>query len=117
MQRIDTAVPAARGRRLDASEDAFGWLRTSDELIGDRAALRARLSEDGYLFLPAALDREPVRAARLELLGAAAGTARSTRPIRLEDGVLLPGRRRPRAVAGLPSSSAVLAVDAPRPAR
>jgi hypothetical protein len=62
-------VPTARGRRLDSSDDAFGWLRPSDALSGDLAALRARLEQDGYLFVPGLLDRDAVRAGRLELLG------------------------------------------------
>jgi hypothetical protein len=60
---------AAHGRRLDTSPEAFGHLRPSPP--GDPAALRARLDEDGYLFVPGLLDREAVRAARDELLAAA----------------------------------------------
>src|SRR4051812_20771633 len=59
---------AAHGRPLDRSEDALGWLRPSDDVAGDSEALRARLAEDGYLYVPGALDREAVRARRLELL-------------------------------------------------
>jgi Phytanoyl-CoA dioxygenase (PhyH) len=88
VQRIDTARPAARGRRL--SEDAFGWLRTSAELIGDPAALRARLDEDGYLFVPGALDRETVRAGRLDLLGRVEEQGALDPAHPLEDGVLRP---------------------------
>ena len=70
---------AAHGRRLDPSEDAFGWLRPSDDVAGDPEALRARLEEDGYLYVPGALDREAVRAGRLELL-APRGGGRRARP-------------------------------------
>jgi hypothetical protein len=67
MTRADPiAAPAAGGRRLDASPEAFGHLRPSAP--GDPAALRARLAEDGYLYVPGLLDREAVRAARRELL-------------------------------------------------
>jgi hypothetical protein len=65
---LETTGPAARGRRLDVAADAFGWLTTSDASNADPAALRARLADDGYLFLPGLLDREAVRAARMELL-------------------------------------------------
>ena len=34
---------AAHGRPLDPSEDAFGWLRPSDDVSGDPQALRAPL--------------------------------------------------------------------------
>jgi hypothetical protein len=83
-------VPAARGRRLDRSDGAFGWLRPSDALIGDPAALRARLEQDGYLFVPGLLDREAVRAGRLDLLErvAAHGALDPAHP--LEAGVLRP---------------------------
>jgi hypothetical protein len=50
------------------SADAFGWLRRSDDLVGDPAALRRRLDEDGYLFVPDLLDRDEVFAARMALL-------------------------------------------------
>jgi phytanoyl-CoA dioxygenase PhyH len=62
------AAPAAGGRRLDAAPEAFGRLRPTAP--GDPAAHRARLAEDGYLFVPGLLDREAVRAAREELLEA-----------------------------------------------
>jgi hypothetical protein len=83
-------IPAARGRALDLSEEAFGWLRPSDALLGDAEALRDRLEEDGYLFVPGLLDREAVRAGRMDLLGqvALAGALDPAHPI--EDGVVLP---------------------------
>ena len=91
MQRVDAPAPAARGRALDRSGDAFGWLSTSDLLTGDPEALRARLEQDGYLFVPGLLDREAVRAGRLELLARvqAAGALDAAYP--MEDGVLRPG--------------------------
>lgn len=57
-----------RGRPLDTGPEAFGFLRRSDDCLLDAAALRARMAEDGYLFLPGALDRETVLAARQECL-------------------------------------------------
>src|SRR4051812_20206631 len=81
-------APAARGRGLDLSEDAFGWLRASDALLGDPRALQARLAEDGYLFLPGALDREAVRAGRIELLERVREHGALDPDHPLEDGVL-----------------------------
>ena len=49
---------------LDLSPDTFGELRRSPEIAGDGDAMRARLEEDGYLFLPGYLDREEVIKAR-----------------------------------------------------
>jgi hypothetical protein len=105
---VDMVVPAARGRRLDLSEDAFGWLRPSDSLTGDPAALRARLEEDGYLFLPGVLDREAVRAGRAELLGhvRAHGALDPAHPT--EDGVLRTDADELGLWQEYPSSSEVL---------
>ena len=93
---------AAHGRPLDRSEDALGWLRPSDDVAGDPEALRARMAEDGYLYVPGALDREAVRAGRLELLRRveAAGALDPAYP--LEDGILRPDAEDARADAGVP---------------
>src|SRR3954447_4614217 len=102
------AHATARGRRLDSSEDAFGWLRPSDSLIGSPDALRARLEEDGYLFVPGLLDREAVRACRLELLERvqAAGALDPAHP--LEDGILRPCADELGLWQSYPSSSTAL---------
>jgi Phytanoyl-CoA dioxygenase (PhyH) len=88
--QLGHSAPAARGRPLDLSEEAFGWLRASDDVAGDPEALRGRLEEDGYLFVPGLLDREAVRACRLELLRRmeAHGALDPEHP--LEEGVLRP---------------------------
>jgi hypothetical protein len=91
MEVLDRATPSARGRSLDASADAFGWLRRSDDVAEDAEALRERLAEDGYLFVPGLLDRDEVWAARMALLRRveAAGALDPAHPV--EDGVLRPG--------------------------
>jgi len=91
MDVLDKVTPSARGRSLDVSTDAFGWLRRSDDLVEDPAALRERLDEDGYLFVPDLLDRDEVFAARMALLrrAEAAGALDPAQP--LEHGVLRPG--------------------------
>jgi Phytanoyl-CoA dioxygenase (PhyH) len=101
-------VPAARGRRLGLSEDAFGWLRPSDSLTGDPDALRARLEQDGYLFVPGLLDREAVRACRMELLChvQAHGALDPAYPV--EDGVLRPDAEELGLWQSYPSSSDAL---------
>jgi hypothetical protein len=55
---------ASGGIELDTSPEAFGFLRESNDVRSDPEALRARMDEDGYLYLPGFLDREDVRAAR-----------------------------------------------------
>src|SRR5205809_6247777 len=66
LDTLDTAgaVLTSGGKRLDLSREAFGPLRRSDDVIGDTAALRARLQEDGYLYLPGCLPRDLVLEAR-----------------------------------------------------
>ncbi len=56
------------GRKIDTSPEAFGELRTSTDLLGNQEKLRARMSEDGYLFFRDLLDRSEVLAAREEVL-------------------------------------------------
>jgi hypothetical protein len=99
-------APTARGRRLDRSEHAFGWLRPSGSLTP--AALRARLEQDGYLFVPSLLDRAAVREARLELLGYVhrQGALAPDHPV--EDGVLRPGAGELGLHQSYPSSSEAL---------
>lgn len=46
--------------------ELLGELRRSGNLIGDGAALRQRLAQDGYVYLPGALDKTDVAAAREE---------------------------------------------------
>jgi hypothetical protein len=52
----------------DVPEELVGTLRDSASLLDDPAGLRARLAEDGYLFLRGVLDRAAVAAARAEVL-------------------------------------------------
>jgi hypothetical protein len=76
------AVPrlTAMTHEVDTRPERFGELRRSPRLLGDVAALRERLAEDGYLFLPGLLDRGEVLAAR-----------RSVMAMLAEEGVLEPG--------------------------
>jgi len=62
------AMPTYLGKKMDVSPSAFGELRVSTDIAADPAALRSRLAEDGYLFLPGLLDRSDVLAAREETL-------------------------------------------------
>jgi hypothetical protein len=98
----------ARGRELDLSDQAFGWLRPSDSLAGDANALRARLEQDGYLFVHGLLDRAAVRAARLELLRHVHrhGALDPRHPV--EEGVLRPDARELGLHQSYPTSSDAL---------
>ncbi len=59
---------SCNGVELDASPEYFGELRRSSDLLGQPEALRARMMEDGYLYMPGLLDREAVRQGRLSIL-------------------------------------------------
>jgi len=63
-------LPALTANKLplDLSENAFGWLRPSEDLIDDRAAMQQRLHEDGYLYIRNFLPQDIVRTARTSLL-------------------------------------------------
>jgi len=52
---------------LDPDERCFGFLRSSNDVLDDAGALRQRVRDDGYLFLPGFLDREDVRSARIAI--------------------------------------------------
>jgi hypothetical protein len=54
----------AQGLELDTSPECFGLLQSSMDIIGDTGALRERMLESGYLYLPGYLDRELVLEAR-----------------------------------------------------
>ncbi len=75
---------------LDLSPETFGELRRSDDIVEDVETLRARMDEDGYLFLPGYLQRSQVLEARLEMLErlSAEGVLHPDFP--LEEGVLSP---------------------------
>jgi ectoine hydroxylase-related dioxygenase (phytanoyl-CoA dioxygenase family) len=62
---MDTCL--VKGRTVP--QPLLGELRDASPLLDDPAALRARLAEDGYLFLKGALDADAVRAARAEVFG------------------------------------------------
>ncbi len=58
------------GQTLDASPDALGLLSESNELLDDPAALRARLNEDGYLYLRDFFPTDLILAGRLAVFSA-----------------------------------------------
>jgi hypothetical protein len=80
-----------RGRPLDVSPQSFGLLRPSNDLLGRPQALRNRMEQDGYLFLPGLLDRAQVLAARSFVLQRlqAEGSLDPAHPV--EEGIARPG--------------------------
>jgi hypothetical protein len=86
---IDSAILprlTASGQAIDTSPDRFGTLENSIERLDEPDALRERMREEGYLYLPGYLDRDEVLAARqviAERLAAAGHTAPGTPPAAL----------------------------------
>ncbi len=70
MAKVSTTTPALfyQGRQLNTAPTHFGSLRDSRELLGNAELLHARMAEDGYLYLPAMLDRDAVLDARRSIL-------------------------------------------------
>lgn len=58
----------ARGLDLSTEPDKFGFLRRTTEFSHDGEALRTRMEEDGYLYLPGFLNRDEVVTSRLAVL-------------------------------------------------
>ena len=62
---LDSAVEVSSGgHALDLSADKWGELRDSSDIAFDAEALRVRMAQDGYLFLPGLLHRDEVLEAR-----------------------------------------------------
>lgn len=64
----DPAMPPlySAGQLLDPSH--MGWLRSSIDLLGKPAALRERMSVEGYLYMPGLLNHDEVWEARREIV-------------------------------------------------
>ncbi|MDF2439291.1 MAG: hypothetical protein JWN98_275 [Abditibacteriota bacterium] len=82
---------SAIGHELDLSSDTFGELQDSSAITHDFASLRARLNEEGYLFLRDYLHRDEVQEARSSICEALAdeGTLDPAYPI--EEAVIKAG--------------------------
>jgi hypothetical protein len=65
---VQTMTLSCNGVALETGPDEFGELRDSIGLLGDVAALKQRMNDDGYLFMRGLLDRDTVLAARREIL-------------------------------------------------
>jgi ectoine hydroxylase-related dioxygenase (phytanoyl-CoA dioxygenase family) len=57
-----------RGVHIGASSGDFAYLRNSSDIVHDTDALRARMEEDGYLYLAGLLDPERVLRARRSII-------------------------------------------------
>jgi ectoine hydroxylase-related dioxygenase (phytanoyl-CoA dioxygenase family) len=58
----------SNGVELDTSEERFGELRASNDILNDAEALRTRMEDEGYLFFRSLIDPDVVLEARREIL-------------------------------------------------
>jgi len=75
-------------RELDMGGKYLTELRSSNDILGDTEALRARLKEDGYLLIRGFHDREKVLSARMEFLQSLKELGRLDSDAPLEDAVI-----------------------------
>lgn len=64
MQKLVTPPLRSLGQELDTDAGSFGFIRDSNDLLSDPAALRERLEEDGYLYMRNFFDPELILAGR-----------------------------------------------------
>lgn len=81
----------ARGIELDTLPEKFGFLRESTDIAEDGNALRARMDEDGYLYLPGYLHRNEIMEARRVVTDRLAEQGYLDPALPPFDGVLKPG--------------------------
>ncbi|HEY3781215.1 MAG TPA: phytanoyl-CoA dioxygenase family protein [Fimbriimonadaceae bacterium] len=66
---LNVRVPlTSNGRPIETSPDKFGELKSSSPLLSDELALRERMAEDGYLYLPSFFPVELVQQARASVI-------------------------------------------------
>ena len=82
-----------RGNKLSETSEEIGELRPSDQLVDDGPALRERMAEDGYLYLPGLLDTDKVLAARREVMERLSTRGALDERFPLMDGVYKPGSK------------------------
>ena len=82
-----------RGNKLSETPEHFGELRPSDEIVNNGPALRERMAEDGYLYVPGLLDTDEVLAARREVMERISSRGAVDERFPLMDGVYKPGSR------------------------
>jgi hypothetical protein len=80
--------PRAQGKTLQNDPEKFGILRDSSAITDNYEALRARMEEDGYLFLPGFLHRTDVLNARREILKRVASEGGLRANTDIMDGIL-----------------------------
>ncbi len=102
---------SCQGITLENTSETFGYFCDSSDIAGDGEALRDRMDEEGYLYIPGFLNREKVLKVRDLILQTLAEEGSLHPEFPVEDGVLAPGenlRFRPELVRDLPEIKDVL---------
>jgi len=73
--------PICTSHGHDVPAELLAFMRDSAPLLDDPAGLRARMEEDGYLYLHDVLDREAVYNARIEILSKLASVGEFKEPL------------------------------------
>jgi hypothetical protein len=90
LPRLNAQRLVAHEQELELSPEKFGFLRDSNDIVDNDAALRERMETEGYIFLPGYLDREEVLAARLEMLTRLAREGHLDENFPIEDAIASP---------------------------
>jgi len=78
------------GRKLDPGPEAFGFIRSSNDLLDQPELLRARLEEDGYLYIQQYFDPQLILAARRSIFSRLAAEGHLDTSHDLMEGVVHP---------------------------
>jgi hypothetical protein len=95
MSTLTLPALTASGFPVDVSDQAFGWLRSSEDALNDPAVLRERLEDDGYLYIRGFLPLDLVHAARMSLLARLAAGGHINPDYPLEEGIAQYGKAVP----------------------
>jgi ectoine hydroxylase-related dioxygenase (phytanoyl-CoA dioxygenase family) len=80
-------------RELEMDGEQLTELRSSNDILQDKQALRERMEEDGYLLIRGFHDRDKVLEARKSILEKMAQMGKLDRDTQLEDGVMADGSK------------------------
>jgi ectoine hydroxylase-related dioxygenase (phytanoyl-CoA dioxygenase family) len=80
-------------RELEMDGEQLTELRSSNDILHDKQALRERMEEDGYLLIRGFHDRDKVLEARTSILEKMAQMGKLDRDTQLEDGVMADGSK------------------------
>lgn len=84
---------SCNGVSVDTSPETFGSLQSASGLLGDPEAMRQRVQEEGYLYLPGLLDRDLILSIRKDVLTQLQAEGAIAPGTDLMDGIAAEGER------------------------